>query len=344
MADRISSLDFGYTTGDLSIFPEALDSRELLYIASNNSKTPLVQTLTYNGKVVIVGDTTGFPDSGIIRVGCDTGVTGKFELISYGKKTGNTFQQLKRGFAGTTQQHWVPGDPNTIYVSNSVTAEPHNSIKDAITNIQADLGLSVDPSPTSLNGILQAQEVRFLTPKPLFSAFPVKGAPSLTVRFQNFTTGHVMRYFWDFGDGSVSLERSPIHTYVNEGFYTVRLNVITSTGAQGIATKTNYIEVNADESLPFFYVESTVQPYSTQTATANSYSAKEFLFIDQTDGDIVQRNWIFGDGVIVTEDDPNIHTASHTYAVPGTYTVSLLVIFNNRRSKKVELADPLEVL
>ena len=39
MADRISSLDKGYEPGDLSIFPITLDDSEILYIATNNSKT-----------------------------------------------------------------------------------------------------------------------------------------------------------------------------------------------------------------------------------------------------------------------------------------------------------------
>jgi PKD repeat protein len=341
MTDRISSLDDGYLPGDLSIFPEAIDSKSSLFIATNNAKTKLIQTLTYNGKIIVVEDTSAFPPTGQLRIGPDIGEVGQFELVIYEAKTANTFQKLKRGYAGSKTFTWTPGN---VYVTNPVAAEPHNAVKDCIINIEKDIGLRVSPDSESLNGILKAQEVRFLTPKPLFRVFPPKGPPPHTVRFQNFTTGHVVRYLWDFGDGSVSLEKNPIHTYVNEGLYTVRLTVITSTGAQGIATKTNYIEVNVDESVPFVYVESISQPYSTQTANANSTTAKEFVFVDQTDGDIVQRNWVFGDGEIETQEDPDNHSASHVYAKPGTYTVSLIVIFSNRRLKKVELPDPLVVL
>lgn len=340
MADRISSLDEGYAPGDLSIFPQALDDKKLLYEASNNSKTKLKQTLTYNGKVIVVEDASGFPESGQIRIGVE-GSPGQFELIAYEKRTANTFQQVKRGFAGSKQSYWSPGK---VYVTNSVVAEHHNAVKDAITNIEADLGVRVDPEPESLNGILKSQEVRFLTPKPLFRVFPPKGPAPLKCTFQNFTTGHITRYLWDFGDGTTSLDRSPTHIYTNEGFYTVKLNVITSTGAQGIATKKNYVEVNNDESIPFFYVESISEPYSVQTAAELTEEPKEFVFVDQTDGDIVQRNWLFGDGERFTQEDPDIHTATHTYNKPGTYPVTLIVIFANRRLKKVELPEPLEVL
>ncbi len=344
MVDRISSIDSGYQSGDLSIFPLALDNKDLLYTATNNSKTKLTQTLSYNGKVIIVEDTTGFPETGEVRIGEENG-SNTYELIAYGKKTLNSFQDLKRGFGGK-QSLWRPGK---TFVGNAVVADHHNTIKDAIINIEEDLGLKNNPDPESLNGILKAQEVRFLTPKPLFMAFPIKGAPELTVRFQNFTTGHIIRYLWDFGDGTTSLDKSPTHIYINEGLFTVKLNVITSTGAQGIATKIGYIEVNADDTIPFFYVESISEPYSVQTASSrtesdNPTSPKEFVFVDQTDGDIVQRNWIFGDGEKITEDDPDKHTTSHIYSVPGNYIVSCLIIFANRRLKRVELPEVLTVL
>ena len=225
-----------------------------------------------------------------------------------------------------------------------MVAEHHNAIKDAILNIEVDLGLKENPEPESLNGILKKQEIRFLAPKPLFRAYPIKGPPQLKVRFQNFTTGHIARFLWDFGDGGTSLEKSPIHTYVAEGTYTVKLNVVTTTGAQGIATKVGYITVSQEESPPFFYVDSIDNPYSVQTATEQSVDPKEFVFVDQTDGDIVQRNWIFGDGETYTQEDPDIHTVNHIYSLPGSYVVTELIQFSNGRLKKCQLPEPLVVL
>jgi PKD repeat protein len=282
-----------------------------------------------------------FPPSGIVRVGPDTGSPSEYEMIYYGKKTANTLENLVRGFAGSRQNKWsITGN----FVTNSVVAEHHNAIKDALLNMQADCGVKDFPEPESLNGILKYQEIRFLAPKPLFRAFPIKGPPSLTVRFQNFSTGHIVRYLWDFGDGGTSLEKSPTHTYLNEGIYTVKLNVVTSTGAQGVATKVGYIEVNADEALPYFYVESIDNPYSQEYATANSLTPKEFVFVDQSDGDIVQRNWIFGDGQTYTEIDPDKHEIRHIYATAGEYIVTQLIQFATGRIKRVELGEPLVVL
>jgi PKD repeat protein len=341
MADKFSSLDDGYQSGMLSVFPEALDDYGTMYRATNNAQVALKHSLSYNSTRVIVEDTSGFPASGLLRVGPDIGVPGDFEMIYYASKTANTFEKLIRGFAGSKQGYW-PARAN--YVSNTVAAEHHNAVKDAILQMQSNFGLSEFPDPESLNGILKAQEIRFLSPKPQFRAFPIKGPPSLTVRFQNFSTGYIIRYLWDFGDGSTSLERSPVHTYANEGSYTIKLNVVTSTGAQGVATKTDYITVDSDESLPFFYVDSIESPYSQQTADDLDVDPKEFRFVDQSDGDIVQRNWIFGDGETLTEIDPDKHETTHIYQSPGEYIVSQIIQFANGRLKRVELPEPLIVL
>ncbi|CAE7860325.1 colH [Symbiodinium microadriaticum] len=316
--------------GDLSLFPEALDDQDSLYEAKNNAETTLRQTVTYNSKIIVVEDASGFPDKGQIRIGPPPGVPGSAELVYYDKKTSNTFQDLKRGFAGSRRNYWPA---RTTFVTSAVKADHHNSVKDALINMEVDLGVEEFPTDESLNGILKFQEVRFLAPKPLFRASQIKGPPPHKVTFQNFTTGHIARYLWDFGDGGTSLEKSPQHTYLTEGNYSVKLNVITSTGAQGIATKVDYIVVDANEASPFFYVDDASDPYSVATATEMMVDPKEFRFVDQTDGEIVQRNWLFGDGESYTEEDPDVHEIGHIYQEPGEYTVTLLDIFANGRLK-----------
>lgn len=340
MVDRVTSLDNGYVTGDLSLYPDALDDKESLYDVRNNAITTLKQTLPYSGQTLIVESTAAFPDKGILRIGPPPGDPSPAEMIYYDKKTTGTFQTLIRGFAGSRASQWAVG----ANVTNAVFAEIHNSIKDAIVNIENNWGLLERPDSTSLNGILKAQEVRFLAPKPLFRVYPLKGPPPLKVRFQNFTTGHIARYLWNFGDGGTSLETNPTHTYLSEGVYTVKLNVVTTAGAQGIVTKKDYITVSNDESPPFFYVASTDDPYSVETATEMATDPKEFVFVDQTDGDVVQRNWVFGDGQKTTIEDPDIHEIKHTYNSPGEYVVTELIQFSDGRIKRAELQEPLVVL
>ncbi len=339
MVDRISSLDSGYTTGDLSLFPVALDTRDSLYRVANNAETVLKQALTFNGKMVVVESTDGFPEKGIVVIGSKPGEVAKFELIYYDKKTVNTFQDLKRGFAGSIQGTFIKG----TFVGNSVSAEIHNAIKDALINMEIDMGLALNPDPASLNGILKAQETRFLAPKPLFRAFPIKGKPPLKVRFQNFSGGDVVRNLWDFGDGGSSIEESPTHAYIASGKYTVKLNVTTTSGAQGSANKIDYITVDIDEGVQFFYVEATTDNLSNQTAQVLLVDPTTFTFVDQSDGNIIQRNWDFGDGEIFTQNDPDIHDIQHIYSLPGSFRVSLINVFDTNRISKLQLPDLLIV-
>ena len=351
MAIRVSSLDEGYEAGDLSVYPLAIDTKNTLYEATNNAETTLKQSLAYNGKHIILGDdTSNFPPDGLLRIGPKPGERepGQHELIYYGKITAWGMTDLIRGFAGSTQNYWNAGS----HASNAVFAEHHNTIKDAIINMETHIGLKSFPDESSLNGILRNLENKYLAPKPIWRSYPKTGPPPLSVRFQNFSGGDAVRFLWDFGDGSTSIDKNPDHTYHQEGIYTIKLNIITSSGAQGFAIKNNYITVDEDEKIPFFYVvpnDSTSPNYSIETAAAetakgNPSSSQTFDFVDQTDGDIVQRFWIFDDGTNVGITDPDIHTVSHVYESPGVYEPSLLIVFSSQRLKRVFLKNEITVL
>jgi len=344
---RISSVDDDYITGDLSLFspesrrnlidPRIKDTKDSLYTASNNAETKLRSGLSYNGKIIIVEDATSFPTTGLVRIGPPPGKEGAAELVYYGSRTNDTFKQLIRGFAGSRQNQW----PAQSWATNSVTAEPHNAVKDALINIQKRSGTKELPEEGSLNQRLNTLEARFLAPKASFKAFPRRGTSPLKVKFQNFSEGNVIRYLWDFGDGSQSIEKNPTHTYQSEGEFTVKLSIITDRGAQGTCNKSNYISISNENRPSFFYVTPSENGLSRQTSPD---SPTVFRFIDQTDGLIKQRIWIFGDeepGVV--QNDPNVHEINHTYEKPGIYDPSLLVVFANERLKRIYLTNRLEV-
>lgn len=336
MAIKISSQDLGYQLGQLSLYPQAIDDKDQLYVATNNSVTNLKQSLSYNGKYVIVDENSNFPPTGILRVGAPPGKPGSAEMIYYGQKSSGVFKDLIRGFGGSRQNVWPVGS----FVSNAVFAEHHNSVKDALINIENNLGTRLLPSTGSLNEILKKQEARFLSPKAIFRASINRGTPPLTVRFQNFSTGPIVRSLWDFGDGSTSIERSPTHTYTTEGIFTVQLNIVTSLGAQGYCTKSNYITVDKEERQAFFYVS----PLYGVSDESNDGEGTVFEFTDQTDGDIVKRWWILdGDGreygtetvtQTIFKDDPNEHSIKVVYSKKGEYNPSLLVLLSNQTLKK----------
>jgi PKD repeat protein len=78
-----------------------------------------------------------------------------------------------------------------------------------------------------------------------FSASDMSGAIPLEVRFQDESitgTNPITSWTWDFGDGGVSHDPTPIHTYTQAGFYDVTLTVSNDDGGDTI-TRKEYISV-----------------------------------------------------------------------------------------------------
>lgn len=56
-----------------------------------------------------------------------------------------------------------------------------------------------------------------------FFASPTSGKAPLKVSFTDESTGSPTSWNWDFGDGTNSTEKDPVHTYKSSGQYTVTL-------------------------------------------------------------------------------------------------------------------------
>jgi PKD repeat protein len=60
----------------------------------------------------------------------------------------------------------------------------------------------------------------------------------LTANFTDASTGGVVSWSWDFGDGGTSTVASPSHTYAADGNYLVCLTVLNSTGCESMSCDT----------------------------------------------------------------------------------------------------------
>lgn len=70
------------------------------------------------------------------------------------------------------------------------------------------------------------------------------GCAPATASFEpDANEAEVISYSWNFGDGSTSTERAPLHRYFMPGYYTVRLTVEFRGGCYASEQKTNYIYV-----------------------------------------------------------------------------------------------------
>lgn len=112
---------------------------------------------------------------------------------------------------------------------------------------------------------------------------------------------------WDFGDGASSTLPNPVHSYSNDGTYTVSLNV-----DQYICSDASSMSV-------------VVNPLPTASFSASNTEGclpVEVQFSNSSQ-DITPSStyeWTFGDGTTSTTQNP-----SHEYTTAGLYTVSLTV-------------------
>ena len=102
------------------------------------------------------------------------------------------------------------------------------------------------PSPAGITGGFVADikddQEPITPPVPDFTSNTTMGAMPLTVRFTDTSSGSPTSWHWDFGDGSVSGEKNPVHTFTIPGMFTVSLTAGNPAGSATV-TKPDYIRV-----------------------------------------------------------------------------------------------------
>jgi PKD repeat protein len=122
--------------------------------------------------------------------------------------------------------------------------------------------------------------------------------------------GTITSYHWAFGDGSTASGPLASHTYAAGGDYVVVLTVTDD----ALGTDSESVVVHAvapPNQAPTASFASTVDEMSVTVDASTSFDP---------DGTIASYAWDFGDGTVGTGV-----SASHTYALPGGYLITLTV-------------------
>jgi len=122
--------------------------------------------------------------------------------------------------------------------------------------------------------------------------------------------GGMATYLWEFGDGVTSTLESPTHTYLIPGLYSVTLTVNTDAGSKVVTDTVSVYGVPEAEFVG--YPREGIRPLTVTFTSAVTTTPPG----DPT----LAYWWSFGDGGVSALVNP-----THTYAVPGGYTVTLTV-------------------
>jgi len=178
---------------------------------------------------------------------------------------------------------------------------------------------------SSASGSSTKERTEYITaatppPEADFSAEPTGGLSPLEVHFTNLSSGYIDSYIWVFGDGATSTETNPVHTYQNEGVFSVSLS---AAGPGGTHSKTVQECIFVADEPPA--ADFTWYPHKGEAPLTVS-------FTNTSSGIIRDYLWSFGDDSTSTEENPE-----HVYQKPGVYTVSLHV--SSPAGEDIQTAD-----
>ncbi|WP_258103562.1 PKD domain-containing protein [Marinoscillum sp. MHG1-6] len=209
------------------------------------------------------------------------------------------FKNLSFISSGGLSYNWSFGDGNT-----SSELEPYHRYE-AHGTYQVKLNAVSD-------GGCSSQKIReidiYARPVADFSINVVcDGEPTIFNNASSIEAGSIVRYLWDFGDGSNSIVADPEKQYLNSGDYKVSLSVFSEEECESKIVKTTRV---LEIPIANFTVDDVCLGLPITPVNLSSISSGDLQF-----------HWDFGDGTISESISPE-----HSYTSPGVYTITLSVI------------------
>lgn len=131
------------------------------------------------------------------------------------------------------------------------------------------------------------------------ASFGVSYPDGVNIYFTD-SSSNAISWNWDFGDGNYDTSQNPIHSYTQNGTYSVTLTIQDSCG--NISSQIQTVNTCNGFNTDFNY----------------TVSGGIVSFSDSTSGLPSTWSWDFGDGNFSSSQDPQ-----HTYLIDGTYLVCL---------------------
>lgn len=222
-------------------------------------------------------------------------VTAAFNSDILGGAAPVTVQFIDQSINNPTSWDWDFGDGN-----NSSDQSPTHTYT-------ADGLYTVSLTATNANGSHTITKTDYISVANLeanFTADQTTGNPPFDVQFTDMSDGAPVWWLWDFGDGNYSYEQSPMHTFTNNGNYTVTLSVKSAQGDSTGITMTDYINVNSDFTLDDATVYTDQGYFYDDGGSAANYSNnlnKTMTFYPVTTGNVLKFDFEYFD--VEADDD-----------------------------------------
>ncbi len=155
--------------------------------------------------------------------------------------------------------------------------------------------------------------ITILGPNGQFSYTPETGCKPLTVNF-SVVTGGVVSYTWDFNDGNSQTTTVPTNTYT----YTTAGNYLPVVILQDTSSPPCNVPIVGKDTIK---VIGSVPKFGVDKNILCGSGTVQFSDSTTSNGGITGYSWDFGDGTPTS----NAMNPSHVYALPGLYTVKLIV-------------------
>lgn len=272
---------------------------------TSNSLSPY-KTYLQNGVYTVKAVNTffaGCTDSATRQVIVVTGPSASFTVLDSASCTAPFTAHFKNTTTGNNNSFiWDFGDGSTARTTDGVhTYTRYGSFTVTLKSI----------NPRGCDTIVSKVKAVVIEP---FLIIGVKGFDSarcvpakVNARLVTNNGVAITKYNWDFGDGTVSTEASPVHTYTTAGVYNVKVSVVT---AGGCTTSYSFADSIGSKLHPDFTVTPNNVCASTEVAFNNTTVGKSsFLW------------WYPGDGDTIYQQP----SPMHSYADTGYFSPMLVV-------------------
>jgi PKD repeat protein len=209
-----------------------------------------------------------------------------------------TFVDNSSNAAGATYA-WNFGDGST---SNTASSTSHTYT--SAGTFTATLTITNGVNSSTVTHSIQS----YGAPIASFTRTPASGTAPLSVAFTDTSLGVPTSWLWNFGNGVTSTAQHPTYSYTAAGNYTITL---TATNDAGSATASTTVSIAAP-----VLVLTPVAGFSR--SAVSGIVPLTVTFVDTSTNSPTSWAWNFGDGGTAAT-----RNASHTYSIPGTYTVTL---------------------